>query len=393
MATVNWGHRQPGDVNIEPVAVQPWTDTTGKPPQTRVNPTAPTAQPYGGLTRETPPPSDAWPTRPPAPIQTPVQAPAAAPAFNGDYQGYVTSLTNGKPASSETLQSLAPQLQQAGISLEPANAAGFVSKIRFPDGRVVRVGNYFDGGGTPSWGWVEQPGAGSGGGGGSDPNAELYFNELLARMNQLRQGVNDPFAALAQLMGLERINSLQGAPFTGAEDAALTARYMNPLTQARDQQLQQNKEQIGAHGMLPTSGLLQELNKGTDKNYQQGVALGANDLGVRAVQEKQARQDQALQVLSDLLTQGRNARTENNQQANELINLASQFPAFDERRLGQLIQASGDTSAASGVSALVQQQSTQLLDQYRRATTKAEQQALLGQYINLVINNLGKVWA
>lgn len=90
----------------------------------------------------------------------------AAGTFNGDYQGYFNSLIAGKPATSDTLRGLAADLQKAGITIEPANAAGASSKIKFPDGRVVRVGNYFDGGGTPSWGWTDQPGAA---GGGSDP--------------------------------------------------------------------------------------------------------------------------------------------------------------------------------------------------------------------------------
>jgi hypothetical protein len=106
------------------------------------------------------------PTRPPA-TATPSPSSPFFPGgtFNGDYQGYVNSLIAGKPPSSETLRSLAPDLQKAGITIEPANAAGASHKIRFPDGRVVRVGNYFDGGGTPSWGWVDQPGPGAAGDG------------------------------------------------------------------------------------------------------------------------------------------------------------------------------------------------------------------------------------
>ena len=75
-----------------------------------------------------------------------------------DPQGSFSRLTQGKDASSQTLQSLAPYLQAIGGKLENPNAAGFTSKIILPNGQIVRVGNMFDApGAQTSWGWTVQP--------------------------------------------------------------------------------------------------------------------------------------------------------------------------------------------------------------------------------------------
>lgn len=440
MATVSWGRRQPfvdaepyvppdpTPVKPGPVAGQPWSDLTGsKLPQPRAQPTVPTIQPYTSRRPDQGGGGDTTTTAPPPPTTTTTGQPhpdipwsggqGGILRWNGTTYGLVNAITglpmnNGAPAGTTTTPgagavpdpaALIRQWQSAHSAAEPLT--GLIAELKrngisadafmygaTPSGNEITLNGQkykVKTGDNASW-W--DPSQGDSGGGGSDPNSELYFNELLSRIQQLRQGVNDPMAPLYQLMGLQRIQSLQGAPFTGAEDAALTARYMNPLTQARDQQLQQNKEQISAHGMLPTSGLLQELNKGTNANYQTGVALGANDLGVRAVQEKQRRQDEQLQILTDLLSQGRNARTENNQQADELINLASQFPAFDERRLAALTNASQDTSAAQGTQALVNQQSLQLQAALQHAKNQAERDAAWGAFFGSIINNWDKIF-
>ena len=120
------------------------------------------------------------------PLQTTADQPMAPPSMSGppqapqtatagtnytswwdpnDPQGSFSRLVQGKDASSQTLQSLAPYLQAIGGKLENPNAAGYTSKIILPNGQIVRVGNMFDApGAQTSWGWTVQPNTGTGGG-------------------------------------------------------------------------------------------------------------------------------------------------------------------------------------------------------------------------------------
>lgn len=77
----------------------------------------------------------------------PAPAPQAGPV-NGDYQGWFTGLVGDKPWNQQTFNSLLPQLQAAGITPVSANAAGEQTKLRLPDGTIVRVGF---GEGHPVW--------------------------------------------------------------------------------------------------------------------------------------------------------------------------------------------------------------------------------------------------
>lgn len=295
---------------------------------------------------------------------------------------------SSKPRQSQntSLQPFVDYLTSQGITGARVNVDphGFGKGIDL-NGQFIKLLDGYD---NPIW----EDFAGGGGGGSTDPHADLYFNELMARMEQLRKPVNDPLAPLYQLMALERVKKLQGDPFTGGEDAALTARYMNPLTQARDASLQRNREAIGARGMLPSSGLLQELNQDTERGYEQNVAAGSNDLAVRAVNERQARQQEQLQVLSQLLGFGRTQRTEQDQRANELIKLAAEFPGFDERRLGMLMDAGNDNSSAQGANAVLNQQSIQLRQQIENARTQAERDKAWGDFFGSLIDNWDSIF-
>lgn len=184
-------------------------------------------------------------------------------------------------------------------------------------------------------------------GGFDDPSSVLFLNEVMKRLMQLQQPRPDPFADLLKSLGTARVNDLQNnAPYTAGEDAALTAHYREPLTQARDAALLRNKENISARGMLPSSGLLDYLNTGTEKSYEQGIASGANDLGVRAVDERQRRLDESLTILNSLMGVDRGVQDRQDAQANEVLRLAEIFPNFDEKRLSELLQASGDAASS-----------------------------------------------
>jgi hypothetical protein len=302
---------------------------------------------------------------------------------------YQSAANKPRQSQNTSLQPFVDYLTQQGVTGARVNVDphGF--------GKGIDLNNQFikllDGYDNPIWidNWNEQGGGAPGAGAGyTDPSSELYLNELLSRMEQLRKPVNDPMAPLYQLMALSRVQNLKEQPYTGGEDAALVNRYMQPLTMARDAELEQNKERIGARGMLASSGLLDELNKGTNQNYQRGVAQGSSDLAVRAVDEKQRRLDEALSVLAQLTQFGRTQRNEDDQRSSELINLASQFPQMDERRLQALLQASNDGGAASQAGGQIMAQRSQALQQQLlHSNTQAQRDAAWGEFFGSLLNN------
>lgn len=76
---------------------------------------------------------------------------------------YFQQLIQGKPGTPETLISLEPQLNQAGIQVM-RNAAGTAGKIKLPNGQIVDVIRAAGtGGGADNWQWLTGGGPAAGG--------------------------------------------------------------------------------------------------------------------------------------------------------------------------------------------------------------------------------------
>jgi hypothetical protein len=225
-----------------------------------------------------------------------------------------------------------------------------------------------------------------------DPSSLLYLTQALQRLSSLNQQQQqiDPFQQLLQIFGLNRVGDLSGAPYTAGEDAALRTRYLEPLTQARDAALRQNKERVGARGMLPTSGLLDALNRGTNADYQKAVGSAANDTAIQAINEKQRRGQEQLAILSSLLGVSRTAQDRNNALGKEAVTTAELFPLFDERRLDQLLRASGEgaTSPTSALSALTGLGNLNLNAQQLNDRNSANSSAAWGQILGYILGAL-----
>ena len=189
------------------------------------------------------------------------------------------------------------------------------------------------------------PGTGATGTGYGDPNADLFANEVLSRLEALRTPITDPFLELLQSFGLDRVDDLEGAPYTAGEDAALRAQYMDPLTSARDAALERRREELGRFGYLPSSGLFQDQIGEIEQGYEQAVGEGSTDLAVRAIDERQRRGQEQLQILEGLLGISQDTRAETDARGREAVTTASLLPAFDERRLDQTLRASGQGSS------------------------------------------------
>lgn len=227
---------------------------------------------------------------------------------------------------------------------------------------------------------------------GNSASTELYVNEILSRLKALRQPINDPMTIALQRAALERVQGLQGAPYTAGEDAALIARYREPVTQARDVEYQRNREEASRRGFMASSGLLDVLDQATNRAYQGAVAQGANDLGVQAVAEKQRRGQEALAILASLVQNETAQRNEMEQRSQELVRTASLLPGMDERRLQLLLEASnaGTSSTNSALSNLLQ---LGQLNQSSNQTNNANAQnnsATFGAYLARILAALGQ---
>jgi len=226
---------------------------------------------------------------------------------------------------------------------------------------------------------------------GNSANTELYVNEILSRLQQLRQPIDDPFNRALQVQALQRVQQLQGDPYTAGQDAALVAKYREPLTQARDAQYQRNREEAARRGFMQSSGLLGVLDQNTDKAYQQAVASGSNDLAVQAITERDRRAQEGLAILSALVNAENARRTEIDNRSNQLVSTAALLPGLDERRLSLLLDAAnGGTQANNSALSNLLQLAT--LNQSANQTNSANSQnnaATFGAYLAQLLKNLG----
>lgn len=309
---------------------------------------------------------------------------------NGDWRGFGQAWLG---SGGRTVADL-----EAFIAANPQFGATLTGSKR---DKVTIGGRTFDavrsagiGGGLgASWDDITDGGGGNTGSNyGNSASTELYVNEILSRLKALRQPINDPMTIALQRAALERVQGLQGAPYTAGEDAALIARYREPVTQARDVEYQRNREEASRRGFMASSGLLDVLDQATNRAYQGAIAQGANDLGVQAVAERQRRGQEALAILASLVQNETAQRNEMEQRSQELVRTASLLPGMDERRLQLLLDASnaGTASTNSALSNLLQ---LGQLNQSSNQTNNANAQnnsATFGEYLARILDALKK---
>lgn len=264
---------------------------------------------------------------------------------DGGSPAAATGPMNFQQAIAYITQQIGRQPTEAEIAAQFAKRGGDRNSTFTAQSLAPVIGDLKGGGGTPAPAPTTTPGPDHGY---DDPNAKFYLDEIMKRYNELNNTQPDPWEDLLKLFAMSRVGDLGGAPYTAGEDAALVTKYRDPLVQARDAELQQNKERIASRGMMPTSGLLDSLNRGTNANYQAGIAKGSNDLGVRAVDEKQRRADEQLTILNSIMGVNRQGVDRQNANRDQMLQLAKMFPDFDATRLNQLLSASGTSADTSG---------------------------------------------
>jgi hypothetical protein len=220
-----------------------------------------------------------------------------------------------------------------------------------------------------------------------DPSAMTYLSAILDRIGQLKQPRDESVYNLLKSLSLQRVNDLNAPPYTSADEAAMRAHYLEPLTQARDAALTRNKERASMAGYLPSSGLVDRNNQQVETAYERAVGSAANETALGAIQEKQRRGDQQLAILDNLLRSNNTQDDRSNALSDEVVQLSKLFPDFDASRLAALLQAGGDSGAASsGISGLLGAGNLNLNSQL----VGSRSSNALGQFLGyLLANGLG----
>ncbi len=118
----------------------------------------------------------------------------AFPQNEGDWQGWFSQLTNGKPPTPAQLTELEPQIVAAGGKVL-RNAQGVAGKIQLPSGKIIDVIQSAGTGGV-AWQWLDGGAGGGAAGGGTgpaglaqsnwtpDPRSGQLFDLLMQRATQ-----------------------------------------------------------------------------------------------------------------------------------------------------------------------------------------------------------------
>lgn len=337
-------------------------------------------------------------------IQQGIYGSSEAQAYNARRQAAKPAATSGVPSSGRSMDdaAIAARVAQwaamAGadptLSNDPAYA---VRRIKETGGLGSDNDQFWQNAFVGPSAFFNNPNreAGAGGAGGAnpggytDPSSMLYMSQLMSRLQQAQQPQDNSVMELLKSLALKRVDALGAAPYSAADEQALITKYREPLTQARDAAYQRNKETASAHGYLPSSGLLRHMDTETNKGYEQGIAHGANDMAVGAINQKQANAQQQLQILSSLLGVTNTQFDRGSAQADHAVDIAKMFPDFDAQRLDQLLRASGDSSGSSALNSLMQLGGLNLGTLNSNNATDQANAAAWGKFYAGIMHSLG----
>lgn len=306
---------------------------------------------------------------------------------NGDFQSWFAQLTNGKPPTPETLESLAPILAQYGIRIGSKGNRGWSDTIILPDGRMFDVIEAAGIGSGKRWQWNQNGGAGYTApqtavpsNQYNDPYTQMLEQMLSGRIGALQQPVNDPnraqydqalqqrAASLAQMTPElnrqiayleQRFNELQGTGYTGAENETIRTGALDPIEQDRKAARDRVLQRLSARGLDLNSGIAQAALLEVDKAFDSmrgttQTALTMNDLNRRDSRQSRAetirgtlsqipegRAREQLDIYSALNQLSALARQEDEARQREAMGYGGMLADLGPQRLQLALQASG----------------------------------------------------
>ena len=205
-------------------------------------------------------------------------------------------LSAGLSPSSQSLQSLAPQLQAAGIRLGRANAMGLIDSIILPNGREIDVGQSFSGApGTQRWQWMGSlagRAAGRPAGSVGMAGAQVGAPSMSAADTSFRDQIRSML--MSQLTGLSK-------PVTGEESdiAGQLSVQERGLERNRRERRAAMAERMAASGLnsggAGSGALESEIASGFENKGEAMSGLRAQLVG-RELQSRRAQMSQLLQT-------------------------------------------------------------------------------------------------
>ena len=180
-----------------------------------------------------------------------------------NYQGAFENMTTGagRPATTQTLEQLAPALTLAGMPVQ-YNAAGVPGKVQLPDGRFVDVLEAAGIGGR-RWQWD----TGSGGGRPSGPSGTSVGNTP----NVFTDPATSEWERLIREY-VDRLNTPRPPGYTASQQELINTQALDPLERQRQQQRRNAIMHYAGLGHGENSGPLQMALADIDRQFD---ALGA----------------------------------------------------------------------------------------------------------------------
>lgn len=309
----------------------------------------------------------------------------------GNPQQDWASLIAGLPPTAQSIAQIFPQFaaMYPGSTFEKGDIKG-------PWGWADVIGNMDSGNGK--WQWYTGSGTPKNsytGGVGSqmftDPATKMFQSQILDRLDALMKGVKRPDDDRYRAAALGRVDELtKQAPYTAAEEQALITQMREPLTQARDTRQTLMKEIMGGRNIGPTSGLFMDQVYNTpERDYERALAGGTNDLAVRAVDERQKRKTEAIDILANLVGLGKDERGEDEGRAREVLTTGAILPELSERRLKLLMETMGMGSGDTGslMSTLTNLMSNNQQQSNFQAGQSQNNAAQWGQILGMLVNS------
>lgn len=183
-------------------------------------------------------------------------------------------------------------------------------------------------------GLIDKPTANYTGGNIFDDPATAPFMQLLTqRINALNTPYQNP--QLDQLNGYlqQYFQKLQGPAYTPQQMDLLQTQALDPLTRERDAALQRAREQASARGIGANSGITQDRQNQLERQFEQLRTQQQANFATNAVNLDRVNAQQAAGVAQLLANIEQTAFNQNEQRANQALDLAGQVPALARQRL------------------------------------------------------------
>jgi len=222
------------------------------------------------------------------------------------------------------------------ISGDP-NGAGsawgyWLDRINRGDGAQLGLPRFQDGGGTPAGGTYNASNPFS------DPATKGYIDLLNSRIQQLLTPQHNPDMDPLLSYMRQYFQQLQQPTYTDAQRATIATQQLDPMERQRQARKQQVIQQMASRGMGPSDGPTIAALAQIDRDYDTQRAQAQGGIATNEINLGRQNQAQAVDVGSAIASLQNGMFNQQDQRANQAVNLGAQIPNMAQSRLQQSIQ-------------------------------------------------------